>query len=67
MELIKFSFRIALYEQEKKKQNAISNAASGLWGMLKSVATTSNASVESILFLDFRFFSVYSRISKIAS
>lgn len=40
--------RIALHEQEKKKQTVISNAASGIWGMLKSVATTSNTSVENI-------------------
>lgn len=40
--------RIALHEKEKKKQTAISSAASGIWGMLKSVTTTSNSSVENI-------------------
>ncbi|XP_054717798.1 Golgi pH regulator-like [Uloborus diversus] len=39
--------RIALHEREKQKQSAISGAASGIWGMLKSVTTSSN-SVENI-------------------
>ncbi|KFM72050.1 Golgi pH regulator, partial [Stegodyphus mimosarum] len=40
--------RIALYEKEKQQHTAISHAASGLWGMLKSVTTSSSTSVENI-------------------
>lgn len=49
---INILFRIALCEQDKKNQSAITNAASGLWGMLKSVTAT-NSTVESILLTDF--------------